>query len=664
MSAELLGAWQTSLTELGDLGAVLRDAIEGDNALGAIATMYEMRRVRSALARVEAPATLVGNGAEAAAIGDVAMLVGAARRAEITMQQWLTRPLPGDAALLTTPLGTAALADAILPEVWDSESDLVVLVGAGLGGVAQILCDLGQKRIVTLDGDGDGDGDALRTQSIEELSATIRTLVPNAPQQFTLKAALTADRERVEAAAEAVRDVLGDLRIHRNTVRAFSETWVEQGLANLPALGKWPSVAAVGDAFAGKPMVIVAPGPSLANNAALLRGLQGKAIITCFSHSLKPVLAAGVVPDFVVTVDPQDVRYHFAGCDLSQTCLVNAATVHPSLFDLPAKRFLTLSANCAIDDWIFDALGEDALVPGGGSVATSAFSLALRWKCDPIIFVGLDLSFPGGQYYVSTSSDGNARANVVDGVMRVEGWSPGFTAMKTDNQRGDSAPERVVELPGWHGGTVPSSHMFGLFHRWFVERMKHVGDTRVLNCTEGGAAIAGMEHVPLRDAGLIDEVSVSAMLDEIIHPHDVVRIALLSDHLDRYGSGMRCARSLAGRAKKLIDAGDTGATLERVERILAASMRPLQFVSLLAQREVDRAFDVARRYGCADDYLAASRRLLDTLLGAIGTLEPAMTRARTRLGEVGNGCAGNGSAGNGSAGNGSAGNGSAGNGSA
>jgi hypothetical protein len=633
MSAELLGAWHTSLSELGDLGAVLRDAIERDDALCAIATNYEMRRVRSALARVDVPVSLQGTSEEAAALAELAKLVGAARAAEMTMQQWLKRPLPGDRALLASPLGTAALADSILPEVWDAETDLVVLVGPGLGGVAQILSDLGQKRIIALD--GDATGDVLHTQSIEELSAAIRTLVPNAPQQFTLKAALSADRERVEAAADCTRDVLGDLRIHKNTVRAFSKTWIEQGLANLPAIGKWPSVAAVGDAFAGKPMVIVAPGPSLAKNSARLRELQGKAIITCFSHSLKPVLAAGVVPDFVVTVDPQDVRYHFNGCDISQSCLVNAATVHPSLFELPAKRFLTLSANCAIDDWIFDALGEDALVPGGGSVATSAFSLALRWKCDPIIFVGLDLSFPNGQYYVSTSSDGNARANVVDGVMRVEGWSAGFNAMKTENQRGGSSPERAVELPGWHGGTVPSSYMFGLFHRWFVERMKHVGDTRVLNCTEGGAAIAGMEHVPLASVALDEDLNVSSTLDKIIHPGDIVRVAMLADHLERYGNGMRRARSLAGRAEKLIDAGEAGATLERVERILAKSLEPLQFVSLLAQRDVDRAHDVARRSGTVDDYLAASRRLLDALSSAIAQLEPATRAAHARLGDLG-----------------------------
>jgi hypothetical protein len=622
MSAELLQTWKSSLAELGELGGVLRDAIQQDDALAAIATMYELRRTRSALARVETPASLTGTGEEATAIGEVASLIGNARAAEVTMQQWLGRTMPGDAALLASPLGTAALADSILPEVWDAESDLVVLVGDGLDGVAQILGDLGQRRIVTLDGSRDVEN-ALCTQSVEELSAAIRTLVPNPPQQFTLKAAATVSREQAERAADTVREVLGDLRIHRNTVRAFSRTWIEQGLANLPAIARWPSVAAIGDEYAGKPMVIVAPGPSLARNAHLLKGLAGKALITCFSHSLKPVLAAGVTPDFIVTVDPQDVRYHFAGCDVSNSCIVNAATVHPSLFELPAARFLTLSANCAIDDWIFDALGEDALVPGGGSVATSALSLALRWKCDPIVFVGLDLSFPNGEYYVATSSDGNAKAVVENGTMKVEGWSTQFTAMRN----GGSAPrERAIELPSWdRSGVVPSSYMFGLFHRWFVERMKHVGDTRVFNCTEGGAAIAGMTHVRLADAPLhapVDAVQAPAF--------DPTRLAKIAAHLDGYASGMRRARSLAGRAKKLIDAAEVGPTLERVERILAASMRPLTFVSLLAQREVDRAFDAARRGDV--DHLAASHALIDALISAIDQLEPAVRLARERLG--------------------------------
>jgi len=83
-------------------------------------------------------------------------------------------------------------------------------------------------------------------------------------------------------------------------------------------------------------------------------------------------------------------------------------TVHPSLFDR-ASRALTMTCNGEIDRWVFGKLPNNAQVSGGGSVATNAFGLALRWKCDPIIFVGLDLSFPGGNYYVAGSADGNAK---------------------------------------------------------------------------------------------------------------------------------------------------------------------------------------------------------------------------------------------------------------
>ncbi|HZJ62840.1 MAG TPA: 6-hydroxymethylpterin diphosphokinase MptE-like protein, partial [Kofleriaceae bacterium] len=419
----------------------------------------------------------------------------------------------------------------------------------------------------------------------------------------------------------------------RNTVRAFSRTWVEQGIANLPAIARWPSVAAIGERFAGQPMVIVAPGPSLASNIDQLRDLRGRAIVTAFSHSLKPVLAAGVVPDLVLTVDPQDVRYHFAGCDLSRTCMINAATVHPALFELPAQRFLTLSANSAIDDWIFDAVGEDAIVPGGGSVATTAFSLALRWGCNPIVFIGLDLSFPGGAYYVSTSSDGEARAQIAGGMMRVAGWSAGFQAMKAAG--GPAAPsERVVELPGWHGGTVPSSFAFSLFHRWFVERIRAVPDATVFNCTEGGAFIDGMDHRPLAEVlALLDrELDVAGELDGAAMTVDATRAPNIVEHLTGYSRGLRRSRRLARIARTVIQRGDAGNRLPGLEAGLTAALQPLTFISLLAQRELERAQDIARRPGEATEYLAASASLLDTLLEVIEQVEPALKAALDRLG--------------------------------
>ena len=631
MSLEILDTWREILDDVGELGDALCRAIEGDDVLAAIATMVELRRARATLARIEAPAKLEGDERALQAMAEVGLRMNHARTADTVMARWLQRPIPGDARLLRTPLGVAVLADSMLPAVWDYETDAVVLIGNGLEPVAEILRDLGQRRIVMHAG-GSPEG-AIATVTHDEIVTAIRTMAPVTAARFVVRAALGVERGEAEAVTEVVRVALSEMRIHRNTVQAFSRTWIEQGAANLPAIAKWPSIAALDGKFMGKPMVIVAPGPSLAKNIAELHNLKGRAIIAVFSHSLKPVVAAGLIPDLVITVDPQDVGYHFAGCDVSQSCLVNAATVHPSLFELDAPRCLSMSANCAIDDWIFDGLGEQAMAPGGGSVATSAFSLALRWQCDPIIFVGLDLSFPGGRCYVESSVDGDAKA-VVDahGHVNVEGWSDGFNTMK--KRGGPAAPiQRSIELPGWHGGTVPSSFMFSMFHRWFVERMRSVTGTRVFNCTEGGSFIEGMEHRALAAvlAELGPAVPTAQILDDAIAAATTdARREQLSGHVRRFVRGLRQIRHHTKRARRYARTQDEH-NLAKTEVQLTTVLRPLPFVSLLAQREIERAHDVAAHADTADHYLAASTTLFDTLIGVLDILEPVLHEAALSL---------------------------------
>jgi hypothetical protein len=637
MSLEVLESWRRLLVEIGDLGGALCSAIEGQDVLGAIAAAMELRRTRAAIARVEAPLRLRGGPAEIAALGEVTTLTVGARTAETAMQRWIERPLPDEAVMLASPLGVAVLADAILPAVWDFELDVVVLFGPGLEPVAELLAGLGQRRMIIVGGAGPAAGGAVVVQSADEAVVAMRLMLPLSPTRMALRAVDGSDAAAVQDLVDQLHDALSDLRIHRNTVRAFSRTWVDQALANLPAIARWPSVAAIGDRFAGLPMIIVAPGPSLARNVDQLHAAKGRAIITAFSHSLRAVLAAGVVPDLVLTVDPQDVRYHFEGCDLSRSCLINAATAHPALFELPAQRFLTTSTSCAIDDWIFDGLGEAASAPGGGSVATTALSLALAWGCDPIVFLGLDLSFPGGVYYVATSCDGAARAELDgQGRMRVTGWSEGFHTMKAAGGP-KAVSERTIELPGWDGGTVPSSFIFAMFHRWFVEQLKELpGPDRatVYNCTEGGAHIPGMEHVRFAEVlpRLTREVDVAGELDAAAMTVDGERVDRLIDHLTVFLRGVRRSRRLAKVARRLIERGNTGPRLTAVEHGLSAALAPLSFVSLLAQRELDRATDVARRAGTEADYLAASARLFDTVIDVIDQLEPALRVALLRLG--------------------------------
>jgi hypothetical protein len=159
----------------------------------------------------------------------------------------------------------------------------------------------------------------------------------------------------------------------------------------------------------------------------------------------------------------------------------------------------------------------------------------------------------------------------------------------------------------------------------------------VYNCTEGGAFIEGMQHRPLAEvlAWFDREIDVAGDLDAAAMTVDAARGGHLVDHLTGFVRGLRRGRRLAAVARKLIARGTIGTRLANVERGLAATLEPLTIASLLAQREVERAHDVARRAGSETDYLAASTSLFDTVLDVIGQLEPALRVALMKLGNQG-----------------------------
>jgi hypothetical protein len=175
--------------------------------------------------------------------------------------------------------------------------------------------------------------------------------------------------------------------------------------------------------------------------------------------------------------------------------------------------------------------------------------------------------------------------------------------------------------------------MFSMFHRWFVERMKQVAGVRVYNCTEGGASIAGMIHEPL--AAVIDRLAplgARTWIDGAIADTDgETRARRLAAHLDRFLRGLRRCRRLARRAKTLATSGDGSQRLVAVERELATALAPMPFVSLLAQREIERAHDIARRAGDVAGYLDASAALFQTLIRVVDRLEPALAAAHARI---------------------------------
>ncbi len=197
---------------------------------------------------------------------------------------------------------------------------------------------LGQQRILWFrtgdDGSGEALGGVIRVDHLDEVAAAVRALGALGPDRITGRALEPAHArlyDQVVARIERARSerFLGGEQGAADTARAR----IQHGLANLPALCRWSGASALGGALAGTPMVIVAPGPSLARNIDSLAELQGRAILLALSHSLGPLRRAGVTPDFVLAADAHDVTHHLAGEDMSGMAgMVVAATAHPHMF--------------------------------------------------------------------------------------------------------------------------------------------------------------------------------------------------------------------------------------------------------------------------------------------------------------------------------------------
>src|SRR5439155_23928291 len=117
---------------------------------------------------------------------------------------------------------------------------------------------------------------------------------------------------------------------------------------------------------------------------------------------VRPLLAAGIPPHVAVAVDPSDLNAQHLR-DLPDTrgvWLVAEASVDPTVFPQFARRTFTFRvSNHHPWPWLDEhGLGRGQL-QAWGSVLTTAFDLACKAGCNPIVFAGADLAYTGGLLY-------------------------------------------------------------------------------------------------------------------------------------------------------------------------------------------------------------------------------------------------------------------------
>jgi hypothetical protein len=301
-----------------------------------------------------------------------------------------------------------------------------------------------------------------------------------------------------ELTCAAVSEAVRLARLNIDTLNVRLRVWVEHLLRNLPcSVGRVPAPG-LGEWLDGRPVIVVAAGPSLAKNVHHLRAVAGRAAVIAVNTSLRALERAGVRADLVVAVEALDVSSQLEGLELNRDCpRALGMTASPALHRIssaPVFPFLEALSH-------FEALGDSAglmpAVPLGGSVANAAFSLACLLGARQIVLVGQDLAYSDGRAY--------APGTLFEEVsVSLEGQTATLSNLACKRQIAATRPEidttRVAEqvrwIPGWSGDRVCTTAAFDYFRTVFEDWAEQLRGIDLVNATEGGRASLGSTSAP------------------------------------------------------------------------------------------------------------------------------------------------------------------------
>ncbi|EAM0223472.1 DUF115 domain-containing protein [Campylobacter jejuni] len=225
--------------------------------------------------------------------------------------------------------------------------------------------------------------------------------------------------------------------------------------------------------------IIVSTGPSLTKQLPLLKKYANKATIFC-ADSAYPILAKqGIKPDYVCMLERSEFTAEFFNHDFGEfdkdICFIIKSVVHPHAIHYLNKKtdnFTLVSTYASFINYV--KLDDFGYFNMGFSVAHMACYLSLHLKHKNIIFIGQDLAY---------AKNGNSHPDDYQNSATYE----------------SKAHEPILTKAYGGKGEVKTHHIWLMFKRNLeqdVEKIQKYLDTKVYNCTEGGARIEGTIEKP------------------------------------------------------------------------------------------------------------------------------------------------------------------------
>jgi 6-hydroxymethylpterin diphosphokinase MptE-like protein len=297
---------------------------------------------------------------------------------------------------------------------------------------------------------------------------------------------------QAEGAKAIAKQIVRGARANEEARKRLAGQYLLNTLINLPTIASEGDAAALTRLFAGSPAIVVGAGPSLDANLAALGDLRDRALVIAVDTAVRPLLAAGIRPQLVVSVDPSEANARHLNDlpDARDLWLVGEGSLTPSVFpQFMGRTFTYKVSNHDPWPWLAEHGADSAKLQTWGSVLTTAFDVAIRSGCDPIVFAGADLAYTDGLQYCR---------NTV--------YEPDWSPFPTNAERAAEFAKYLQTRPhvahrDIRGRATITAPHFIQFRDWIVAQAGSVAPRRVINGT--GAGILHGGAIETRELGTL-----------------------------------------------------------------------------------------------------------------------------------------------------------------
>jgi hypothetical protein len=181
------------------------------------------------------------------------------------------------------------------------------------------------------------------------------------------------------------------------TLMAMSRLWLKNLFANLGLLAQSEDISVL---ETGRPVLVSGAGPSLEKSLDRIDRIRERIVIMAVDTALPVLLAAGIIPDWVFTLEAQIYNLDdFLPCHDPGLKILCDLTSNPQTLRLFPRLHFFCSRFHPLR--LFDRLEASGLLPTvlapRGSVGVAAVEAALSLTDGPVLLAGLDFSYPHGQ---------------------------------------------------------------------------------------------------------------------------------------------------------------------------------------------------------------------------------------------------------------------------